>query len=112
MEWDATARVEMVNVDMLLAIVPLPSAVVPSWNVTGPVGVPPPGVVTLRVAEKVTLWPETEGLAELVSATLTLPLANLNTVPPPLPPVPPPKKVVPYRLPAASWIKPPPLSAH
>ena len=44
--------------------VPVPSVVVPSLNVTVPVGVPAPRALALTAAVKVTLWPNTEGLAE------------------------------------------------
>jgi hypothetical protein len=36
----------------------------PSRKVTVPVGVPEPGGFAITVAVKVTLWPETEGLAD------------------------------------------------
>src|SRR3989440_2508 len=50
--------------------VPVPSAFKPSAKVTVPVGLATavlPGELTLTVAVKVTDWPETEGLAELLS---------------------------------------------
>jgi hypothetical protein len=43
---------------------PLPMVVVPSRNVTVPVGVPVPGGFTVTVAVNVTDWPKTDGLAE------------------------------------------------
>src|ERR1700694_2632451 len=42
----------------------------PSWNVTVPVGVPEPGGLAVTVAVKVTLCPDTEGLAEELSAVV------------------------------------------
>ena len=42
----------------------------PSWKVTVPVGVPAPGGLAVTVAVKVTLWPETEGLTEELSAVV------------------------------------------
>ena len=53
------------------------SEVVPSLNVTVPVGVPEPGDTALTVFVKITGWPNTEGLAEeasvfVVSALLTV----------------------------------------
>ena len=44
--------------------VPVPSVVVPSMNVTVPLGVPVAGATALTVAMKVTDWPNTDGLAE------------------------------------------------
>jgi hypothetical protein len=55
-----------------------PPAFVPSiWNCTVPVGVPAPGAVTLMVAVKVTLWPDTEGLAEATTATVLVALVTV-----------------------------------
>jgi len=48
--------------------VPVPIAVPPLLKVTVPVGVPLPDAVT--VAVKVTLWPDTLGLGELVSTVV------------------------------------------
>jgi aromatic ring-cleaving dioxygenase len=39
--------------------------VVPSWKVTVPVGVAPPGTIVVRVAVKVTFWPSRLGLTEV-----------------------------------------------
>src|SRR5467141_159345 len=39
----------------------------PSWKVTVPVGVPTPGGLAVTVAVKVTLCPDTEGLADELS---------------------------------------------
>jgi len=48
-------------------IVPVPSVVVPSRNVTVPVGVPEPGASAATVAVKVSDWPKEPGLALEVS---------------------------------------------
>ena len=48
--------------------VPVPSVVVPSRNVTVPVGVPDPGDTAVTVAVKVIDCPKTEGLAEVLTA--------------------------------------------
>jgi hypothetical protein len=47
---------------------PVPSAVVPSKNVTVPVGVPVPGAIAVKVAVSVTIPPATEGFTSAVSA--------------------------------------------
>jgi hypothetical protein len=54
--------------------VPVPSVVVPSLNVTVPLGVPAAGADAETVAVKVTDWPEPEGLAELTTAVALFPL--------------------------------------
>ena len=53
-----------------LLSVTVPSVVVPSLNVTLPVAVPVPGLVTETAAVKVTDWPATEGLGEAVNAVV------------------------------------------
>ena len=50
--------------------VPVPRTVEPSLNVTMPVGVPAPGLVTFTVALSVTGWPKTEEEAEAASAVV------------------------------------------
>ena len=60
----------MVKVALPLLTVTVPMEVPPSENVTVPVGMPAPGVVTAMVAVKVTLWPKTEGLAELANVVV------------------------------------------
>ena len=47
---------------------------VPSLNVTVPVGVPAPGNTALTVAVRTTAWPNTEGLAEEASTVALLAL--------------------------------------
>jgi hypothetical protein len=49
--------------------VPVPSVVVPSWNVTVPVGVPVAGSTAETVAVKVTDWPGSEGFWDDVRAS-------------------------------------------
>jgi hypothetical protein len=51
----------------------LPSIV----NCTMPVGVPLPGAVTVTVALKVTLWPDTDGLTEPLTAVLVAALFTI-----------------------------------
>lgn len=54
-ECDETPRLEVLNVAVPLELSgAVPSAVVPSLNVTVPVGVPAPGVMTATVAVNVT----------------------------------------------------------
>src|SRR5882724_1994068 len=48
-------------------MVPVPSGLAPSLNVTVPVGMPAPAVFAFTVAVKVTGCPDTEGLAEEVT---------------------------------------------
>src|SRR5215831_9786716 len=42
----------------------------PSLNVTVPVGVPAPGATALTVAVNVTVWPNTDGLADEVTVVV------------------------------------------
>jgi hypothetical protein len=54
---------------------PQPAIVTPpSWKSTVPVLVPEAGAVAVTVAVKVTLCPDTEGLAEELSAVVVLPM--------------------------------------
>ncbi len=55
----------------------LPNTVPPSWNLTDPVGKSAPGLVTLMLAARVTLWPNivpfaAEVMAVVVAAWLTV----------------------------------------
>jgi len=50
----------------------VPIVAAPSLKVTVPVAVPLPGATALTVAVKVTDWPNTVGLVELVSAVVLL----------------------------------------
>ncbi len=61
---------------------PMPIDVVPSRNVTVPVGVPAPGFTALTVAVKVTFWPNTDGLTEDVTVVDVLALFTVcSTLP-------------------------------
>ena len=64
---------EIVNDALPVFRVTAPSEVVPSMNVTGPVGVPVAGDTALTVALNVTAWPATAGLGEDVRLVLVLP---------------------------------------
>ena len=67
MLWVPAVRADVDSVAMPPAVsAPLPIGVVPSLNVTKPVGVPPPESGA-TAAVKVTLAPTSDGLAELVS---------------------------------------------
>src|SRR5207248_53794 len=68
-----------VSVDVWKVAVPVgprtatPKRVLPSRNCTGPVGTPAPGVADWTVAVSVTVWPNSDGLADEASrATLLL----------------------------------------
>ena len=52
----------------LLSAIGSPICVLPSKNVTVPVGVPTPRPAAVTVAVKVTVWPETPGLMSLERA--------------------------------------------
>ena len=68
-ECTALLKVEIVNVaDALEFREPVPKVVLPSLNVTVPVGVPDVAGFTLAV--NVTLWPNVEGLIEEVSVVV------------------------------------------
>jgi hypothetical protein len=64
MLWVATLSDEVLNVAVSPLSVPVPKVVVPSMNVTVPVGVPAPGDTAATVAVNVTDWPKTEGFTE------------------------------------------------
>jgi hypothetical protein len=75
MVWEPTARVLTVMVGSKTKVVP--RLVLPSKNVTVPVGVPAPAPVTETAALNVTGWPYTDGFTEeltvvLVDALLTI----------------------------------------
>src|SRR5438067_9185832 len=75
MLWLPTLKLDVAHV-----VVPAASAcrlqpvieLAPSLKFTLPVGVPAPGAVAVTVAVNVTLWPNTDGLADDVSAVLVL----------------------------------------
>ena len=77
--WFATVRLEVeklaVVVPALVLSVPWPMFVPPSEKFTRPLGLPGPLPVT--VAVKVTLWPHTDGLAEVTTAVLVLALLTV-----------------------------------
>src|SRR5437588_5765103 len=84
MLWPAVLNVLMLKVAVvtppLVDRIPVPSVFKPSAKVTVPVGLATavlPGELTLTVAVKVTDWPETEGLAELLSEVVVA--AGLTT---------------------------------
>jgi hypothetical protein len=57
--------------------VPVPRVVVPSRNVTVPLGLPAPGAVTVTVAVKVTLCPKTDGLTDEATVVVVLALLTI-----------------------------------
>jgi hypothetical protein len=64
-----------VDTDALVALPPLIATALPKftplvWNWTVPVGVPTPGAVALTIAVNVTDWPNTEGLADELTAVV------------------------------------------
>jgi hypothetical protein len=79
--WVAAARAVLkeavVTPPALLTLTGLPALLPSTMNCTVPLGAPAPGAVTLTVAVKLMLWPDTEGLTEelttvLVAARLTV----------------------------------------
>src|SRR5438034_485632 len=74
MGWLPTLRLDVVHVAWELpfnvtALQP-PNVAPLSLKFAVPVGVPAPGAVTLTVAVKVTLWPKTDGLAEVTTVVV------------------------------------------
>ena len=63
---------EIANVAAPPLRVPVPSVVLPSLNVTVPVGVPLAGAAAVTVAVKVTDCPKTEGFADEVTPVVLL----------------------------------------
>ena len=61
-----TARLPVVAVAMPPVIVPVPTVVVPSRNETVPLGVPAPGAVTDTAADSVIVWPNTDGVNDVL----------------------------------------------
>jgi hypothetical protein len=70
MVWLPVARRLVVSVATPPLAVAVPSVVLPSKNVTDPVGVAVAGATGDTVAVKVTGWPNTDGLAELRNAVV------------------------------------------
>ncbi len=64
---ETTPSVFMDKVATPVLSVAVPSRVLPSRNVTMPVGVPVAGATGVTVAVNVTIWPDTLGLALLVN---------------------------------------------
>jgi hypothetical protein len=79
-ECDPTERAAVVNVAFWPLSIPVPIGVVPSMNVTVPVGVPPPGKTGLTVAVNVTDCPNTEGFSDdvMVVAVPWIPTISLG----------------------------------
>ena len=73
MVWLPIKRLEVVKAAVPFDTIWVPRVVVPSRNVTVPVGVPSAGATAETVAVKVTGWPGWDGFAEEVSATDVLP---------------------------------------
>lgn len=72
MLWDPTVRTEVTyTAGPLEGSATLSDVVVPSKNVTVPVGVPLPGGVTVTVAVKVTESPKFDGLRVEVTAVVS-----------------------------------------
>src|SRR5689334_8368652 len=67
MECGPTARAVVVKVADPKLRELVASGVPPSWKTTKPVGVPAPGNTAATVAVKVTDWPKTEGVSEVVT---------------------------------------------
>ncbi len=76
-ECAATDKELVLNVAWFPLKVPVPMLVAPSLKVTVPVGAPTAGETTLMVAVKVTVWPKTEGLLELATVVVVLPLLTV-----------------------------------
>src|ERR1700680_876630 len=79
MEWIPLASVDVLKVALPAERAPVPMIVVPSLNVTVPVGVPE---VALTVAVKVTGWPKVDGFneeARVVVVATAVGLGSTNT---------------------------------
>ena len=71
--WLPTASVVVAKVAWpVLLSVPVPSVVEPSLKVTEPVGTPAPGATTPIVAVKVTDWPKTDVLTDVLRLVVVL----------------------------------------
>jgi hypothetical protein len=66
MLWEPAPSDEVLNVAVPPPIVPVPKVVVPSLNVTVPVGIPAPGDTGTTVAVNVTDWPKSDGFNDEV----------------------------------------------
>src|SRR5438552_1359068 len=75
MLWLRTLKLDVAHVVVLAASACSPHPVIepaPSLKFTEPVGVPTPGATAATVAVNVTLWPNTDGLADDVSVVVVL----------------------------------------
>ena len=70
--WEAAASVETVRLAWLPIRLAVPSGVLPSKNVTEPLGLPDPGLTTPTVALSVTGCPYTDGPMSIVSVVVVL----------------------------------------
>jgi hypothetical protein len=77
MACDPCASNDVVNVAFPLTSADVPKDVAPSFSVTEPVGVPPPGATATTVTLNVTVWPNVDGFGEDV---IVVELAALLTV--------------------------------
>ena len=77
MVWLTELRDDVVNVAWPELRVLVATGIPPSLKMTVPVGVPEPGAAALAVAVKVTVWPDTDGLAEEVTAVVVLALLTV-----------------------------------
>jgi len=76
-----TVKVEVVNVATPLgSSVPVPSVVLPSWNVTVPVGAILPGETAATVAVRMTGWPKAEESTDEPSIAVADPICLRTTV--------------------------------
>jgi hypothetical protein len=85
MECDPRASNEVVNVAFPLTSAAVPSEVVPSFSVTVPMGVPPPGATAATVTLNVTVCPNVDGFGEevivvAVAVLLTVCVRTLETL--------------------------------
>ena len=72
MEWEPMGSMGVMKVAWPELRVLVARGVPPSWKMTEPVGVPPPGKTALTVAVKVTDWPKTTGLVEELTVVVVL----------------------------------------
>jgi hypothetical protein len=79
MEWLPSARLDVLNVATPPLSVTVASTVVPSLNVTVPLGVPLPGAFAVTVALNVTLWPSPERPSDDVTAVVVAALPTVTS---------------------------------
>ena len=85
MEWDPCASNEVLKVAFPATSAVVPNVVDPSFNVTVPVGVPPPGATAVTVTLNVTVCPNVDGFGEevivvAVAALLTVCVRTAETL--------------------------------